>query len=224
MVKFRIVFVTLLFFVIHTKFAEAKDIPVQGRFFAGTTGVDPKNVNETIEAQGLKKMDGATQLGLEITYPLLKYLDLGVRYTKRLVNSDEQPSDPATDYSANVNQDSVLLVARVPFVKSEFVRMDAFAGVGGSNTTFRIKTASQDGDLTRQEVAGWFATPYAAYGGSIAIGFKQVYLVFEGGFETNKVESFARSGSVSSNIDTLDFTGSYFTVGLMFDGIPGSIK
>lgn len=166
----------------------------------------------------------ASQFGLEITYPLMKYLDVGARYSKRLLESDEEPSSSSTDYSARVDQDSLLLVARVPFVKSDIFRLDAFVGMGGSNTNLKMKTASQDGELTRKASEGWFASPYAAVGTSAAIGYKQFYFILEGGIETNKVNGFDRSGSVSNGIDTLDLSGSYFGIGLMFDGIPGSVK
>ncbi|MDG0817572.1 hypothetical protein [Bdellovibrio svalbardensis] len=224
MLNYRLALAACLFFAISSNIAYAKEIPVQGRLFAGSTSIDPKNVNETIEAQGLQKIDTAMQLGIEITYPLLKYLDVGLRYTKRNAEKDEQPSNASTDYSAKIEQDAMLLVARVPIVKSDFVRLDVFGGVGGSNTTFTLKSASQNGELTRKEAEGWFATPYTAVGASVAFGYKQFYVVFEGGVETNKVDGFKRSGTVSSSLDTVDLSGSYFTVGLMFDGVPGSIK
>lgn len=44
----------------------------------------PATVNKTIEAQGLKKLDSINRLGIEITYPLHRYLDVSLRYTKRL--------------------------------------------------------------------------------------------------------------------------------------------
>lgn len=215
----------LLFSVLFTPyFAIANEFPVQARFTAGSTGVDLTNLNETIEAQGLKKFENLTQFGLEITYPLVTYLDVGARLTARLANNEEETPDPNTDFSARIEQQSYLLVARIPFVKTDLIRADVFAGFGGSNTSFKIKTAGQNGELTRTATEGWLATPYAAYGASLAIGHKWLYVVFEGGIETNKVDSFTRSGTVDSNINTLDLSGSYFSVGLLLDGIPGSRK
>ncbi|MNK55176.1 hypothetical protein D3C87_741840 [compost metagenome] len=224
MTKIPMAWAALFLSLLSSNIAFAKEIPVQGRLFAGTYTINPTNVNETIEAQGLKKLDNATRLGVEITYPLYKYLDVGMRYTKRLGDAEENPKDPNTDYSAKIDQDSVLLLARVPLVKSDVFRFDVFAGVGGSNTTLKVKTSSQDGEFSRRASGDWLATPYAAAGGSFAVGYKQFYLVFEGGFESNKVDGFTRSGSASNNIKTMDLSGSYFSVGLMFDGVPGSIK
>ncbi|KYG68086.1 hypothetical protein AZI87_02145 [Bdellovibrio bacteriovorus] len=204
--------------------ASAKEIPVQGRLFAGMETIDPKNVNETIEAQGLKKFESINRLGIEITYPLHRYLDIGVRYTKRLADVEENPENASTDYSAKIDQDSMLLLARVPLFKTDLLYFDLYAGVGGSNTTLKVKTASQDGEFTRRASGDWVATPYAAAGASFAIGYKKFYLVFEGGYESNKVDGFTRTGSASTSIDTLDLSGGYFSLGLMFDGVPGTIK
>ncbi|WP_374079346.1 hypothetical protein [Bdellovibrio bacteriovorus] len=223
MSKCRHGLVTFLCLIVPSSFAFAKEIPVQGRLFAGVHSIDPTNVNETIEAQGLKKLDSVNRLGIEITYPLHRYLDVGLRYTKRLASVEENPDNGSTDYSAKVDQDSMLLLARVPVVKSDIVHFDIFAGVGGSNTTLKVKTASQDGEFTRRASGDWVATPYTSFGASVAIGYKQVYLVFEGGFESNKVDGFDRSGSASASIDTLDLSGSYLSIGLMFDGVPGTV-
>lgn len=201
----------------------AKEIPVQGRFFIGSTSIDPKNVNESVTPQGIKKIDNTAQYGVEVTYPLLKYLNVGARYTKRLINNEEDPSDGSTDFSTKVDQDSVLLLARVPFVKTDIFMVDAYAGVGGTNTSLKIKTAGQDGELSHKAAEGWFANPYAAAGVSFSIGYKQVFVVLEGGYEMNKVDGFSRTGSISNSVDTLDMSGSYLTLGLVFDGVPGSI-
>ncbi|MEK2644962.1 hypothetical protein [Bdellovibrio sp. BCCA] len=217
------VLVVLAAVVVPSSFAFAKEIPVQGRLFAGVSSINPTNVNDTIEAQGLKKLDNYTRLGIEITYPLHRYLDVGIRYTKRLASVEENPESSSTDYSAKVDQDSMLVLARVPIVKSDLIHFDVFAGVGGSNTTLKVKTASQDGEFTRRAGGDWLATPYASAGASFAIGYKQVYLVFEGGYETNKVDGFKRTGSASTSIDTLDLSGSYVSIGLIFDGVPGTV-
>jgi hypothetical protein len=139
-------------------------------------------------------------------------------------DNDEAVPDPSTDYVAKLSQDSVVALIRVPFVKSDFFRVDAFGGVGGSNTTFKIKTASQDGELTRREGNDWLATPYFSYGGSIAVGYKRVFLAVEAGVETNKVDGFKRKGTINDNVQTIDLGGGYFLVGLVFDGVPGKLQ
>lgn len=217
---FLVTFISSLF-ISGAAFA---DFPVQARFTVGSTSVDPQNVNQTLEAQSLKKIDGITQFGVEATYSLVSFLDVGLRYTKRVANNQEFSLSANTDYGAKMEQESMLLLARFPIVKTDILRLDAFAGFGGSNTTLTIRSASQNGDFTSRAAAGWFSTPYAAYGASAAIGYKKVYFVVEGGIESNKVDNFKTSGSVSSSINTLDLSGSYFSIGLLVDGIPGSFK
>jgi hypothetical protein len=204
--------------------AWAKDFPVQARLFAGATKADPADVNLELGAEGLKKVDTIAQYGVEITYPLAKFFNVGIRYTKHYISRDELISTFATDYEAELNQDSALLVGRVALLKSTFVRLDGFAGFGGTNTTLKMKTASQDGQISRKDAAQWFASPYSSYGGSLAIGYKQFYLVFEGGFETNKISGLKRTGTVNNHIETIDLSGGFFTVGLLFDGISATRK
>jgi hypothetical protein len=202
----------------------AKDLPVTARLFAGLTKVSPGNLNTEMTAQGLKNIKDITQFGIEATVTPFRYLDFGLRYTKRYVNNEESPADPLTAYSGQIDQDSVLLLARLPVVRTQFFRADIFGGVGGSNTTFTIKSAAQNGELVRKDDSGWFASPYSAYGGSVGVGYKKFYLVAEGGMENNKVSKFKRTGNVNSNVTTIDLSGSYFMVGLMFDGLSPSKK
>ena len=186
--------------------------------------IDPKDVNTELEAQTLKQIEAITQYGVEVTYPLAKVLDVGLRFTHRIILRDELLTTATTDYQAQLNQDSAMFVARIPFVKTKIMRMDAFAGLGGSNTSLKIKTAGQDGEVHRKESGDWVAAPVAAYGASVALGYKMFYLVIEGGMETNKVTNLKRTGNVNTNIEAIDLSGSYFTVGLMFDGISASQK
>lgn len=210
--------------LLQSNVAQAKEILVQARLFVGSTSINPDNLNDSIEADGLEKMEGMTHLGVEITYPVLKYLDVGARYTKKYEDSEESPANPATNYSAELSQDAYLLIARVPITRSDSFRLDVFAGVGGTNTNLKLKTISQNGELTKGIGNSWYSSPYAAAGVSMAMGFKKIYVVFEGGYEHNKVDGFKRSGNPSANIDDLDLSGGYFTIGLMFDGIPGTTK
>lgn len=186
----------------------------QGRLFLGSTTANPSEVNTELTAQGLKNIETVNQAGIEITFPTFKYLHLGLRYTRHFVSQDELASDPTTDFRAEITQDSMLGVARIPFFKSDHVYMDAFAGVGASNMTYAEKVVAQDGKLEKS------TAPYYAAGGSIGFGYKKYFVFFEGGVETNKLEDLKRSGTINSNINTIDLSGTYFLVGFMFDGIP----
>ena len=54
-------------------------------------------------------------------------------------------------------------------------------------------------------------------GTSAAVGYKNFYLVVEGGQESNNVDPFKYSGNINSNIQSVDLSGAYVTVALMFD-------
>lgn len=220
----KLYFALLLLFSVLPDIAQAKDIPAQVRLFAGSAKVDPVDFNTELAAENLKKLDLITQYGIEALYPVAKYIDVGLRYTRHYALLDELTSPSATEYEAQVDQDSVLAIVRVPFFKTTFVRADAFAGFGGSNTTVKIKTASQDGELNRKDKDGWFARPYSSYGGSLSLGYKMFYIFFEGGVESNKIDGFTRTGTVNSNVDAIDLSGAYFSVGVMFNGSAISRK
>lgn len=214
----------LLFLFSFSNIALAKDFPVQARLFAGAVQADPKDVNTELEAQSLRTIDSVLQYGFEATYPVAKALSIGLRYNRRNLVRDEDDSSPVTDYQAELDQNSVSAIARIPLLKTNIVRFDIFGGVGGSNTTLKIKTATQDGEISRKEGGDWFATPITSYGGSLAIGYKKFYFVIEGGMESNKVGGLKRTGTVNTNIESIDLSGYYFTFGLLFDGMTASKK
>ncbi len=198
-----------------------KNIPAQLRLFGGANATDPKDLNEEMQAQGLKTFDTVTQFGAEAG-GALGPIDLGLRYMRKYAKKDEDPSADATDYYAQIDQDTMAIMLRIPIVKSDFVRLDIFGGYGGSNTTLKLETAGYSGSMTKKESGDWFASPYSLYGASIGVGYKKFYFVFEGGMESNKVKDFKRFPSTTGPaIEELDLSGSYFTIGLMFDGLEG---
>ncbi|HVK60026.1 MAG TPA: hypothetical protein VM432_00690 [Bdellovibrionales bacterium] len=202
--------------------AAAKEFPVQARLFAGSASIDPSDLNTEMKAQDLKTFDTLFKLGVEITYPVWKFTDVGIRYSHN--NAEKEDSDKATDYKASISQETVVLLARFPIVKLSWFRFDVFGAAGGSNTTFTIKTASQNGELTKRESNDWWLSPVFAYGGSVAFGYKWIFLAIESGFESNKVDGFKRVGTINDNVQAIDLSGQYFLVSLMFDGIPGQRK
>lgn len=210
--------------MLPASFAMAKDFPVQGRLFIGSASVDPSDVNTEFTAQSLENFDNVTQYGVEMLYPVSKLLEVGLRYTKRYVHQEEDPENPATDYYGQIDQDSAMAIVRVPFIHAGIFRADVFAGFGGTNTTLKIKTATQDGKLTKKDSGSWFASTCSSFGASAAIGYKQFYFYVEGEVDSNKVDGFKRSGTINNNIDAIDLSGSYFTVGFLFAGISASKK
>lgn len=214
-----LVFASLMLF---TPLLFAKEFPIQVRVYAGATETNPQNLNLEMRAQGLKEFNSVSKIGLEFGVPINDYLDLGINYSKRYYLRDEVNSDPNTDYKANLSQDMFMLLGRVPVYASELFRVDVFAGLGGSNTKMTLKTASQDGELSRKVAGNSYGTLMTAFGASAAIGYKKFFLYFEAGSEAHKVDGFSRSGNINNNIDTIDFSGHYLNIGLLFTGIPAS--
>ena len=202
----------------------AQQFPVQARLFAGGTSANPTNLNDQMTTLGINEFKTITKYGVEATYAVMSNLDFGIRYQKRNQKNLEKTPTPGQDYFAQIDQDNVLLIARVPFYRNPYMRFDIYGGVGGSNTTFKLKTATQEGELTKREGGDWFASLTTSFGASAAFGYKSFFFVVEGGMETNKVDGFKRTGTVSNNIQTIDLSGGYVTVGLMFDGLTATSK
>lgn len=207
-----------LILLCHSQFTSAADRMGQARLFLGSTQVSPSEVNTEMNAQGLKEVDLNNQFGVEITFPFLSHLNWGLRYSKRVIGQDETANASATDYQLDMTQDVMDFVARVAILKTDLVMFDAVAGVGGSNTKYKIKTASQDGELEKK--GSPFATPNAFAGVSFGVGTSKFKLVVESGYEMNKVDSFKSSGNINGNVTKADLSGAYINLGLMFDGIP----
>jgi hypothetical protein len=209
----------LLVFLLLTSFFSSSSWAAkspQGRLFAGSTAVEPNAVNDEVTGNGLKKISATLLVGMEATYPVLNWMDLGLRYTKNQVSRDEDPSDPLLAHKVFINQDLLMGVARFPIVKSEILRFDAFGGFGGATTTLKLHTSTQRGELDRKEAGDFFNTPVSAFGASLAFGYKKFFLFVEGGSLLNKVEGFKSSGTINDNIQTIDLSGPYALVGIAF--------
>jgi hypothetical protein len=186
----------------------------QGRLFFGTVRPDPTELNTELTAQGIKTVDSFNHFGIEITFPTFQYLNLGLRYTRSSISQGEVTPNASTGNSANLTQDGLIGVARVPLVKSDFIHFDLFAGAGAKKSAYAEKTASQDGKLEKD------TSPVLMGGASIAFGSKKYFLFLEGGYESNKLENMTSSGNLNGNVKTMDLSGSYVDIGIMFEGIP----
>jgi hypothetical protein len=198
----------------------ANEFPAKGRVFVGADSVNPSELNTEMDAQNIKDFKTATKYGVDITYALTNFLDVGFRYEHLNQKNLEQTATAGQDYQATLTQDAVMGVARAPLWKSAYGRADVFGAVGPSSTTFSIKNTTQDGKLTKTD----YASICAEVGGSIGVGFKNVYFYVEGGYKSNQVGSFTREGTISSNVKSIDLSGSYATIGLLFDGITATSK
>ena len=200
--------------------AHAQDsFPAQARLFAGLTWANHETLNQEMRSNGLKEFGPLGKVGVEITYALTSFLDIGISYSWCNLEFDETELVSSTNYAANLTQTMGLAVARVPFLRSNYFRADAFAGIGGANTSLKMVTATQNGEYHRKDSAEFFATIVSRYGFSGGVGYKKFYFYVEAGYESNKIDSLKTSGTVSGNINSLNFSGGYGMIGLMFDGV-----
>ncbi len=194
---------------------------VQGRVFGGTVSVKPTELNTLLTSENLKNVDSLLKVGAEITFPLLgDRLNVGLRYQRQGADIGQVGTGLAAQYPATLVQDVAMGVVRVPLLKSGFFMIDVFAGLGGSNTTFKIESGTQNGELSRKVTGDWFASPFYAYGASVAVGYNNIYLALEAGLDNNEIKDFDRSGTVSNNLQSMNLGGSYAVVSLVFDGTP----
>lgn len=187
----------------------------QGRLFLGSTSISPKDVNTEIESEGLAPFDMINQFGVEITLPV-KFANAGFRYTTRMMTEEEAVANPVTDYQAEISQQVFAGILRAPLKSGDMVQFDVFVGAGVTSSDLKIKTLAQDGTIEKKG----YSSPMAVAGASVSLGFKSVFFTIEAGYEHNKVTGLKETGTVSGNIDEFDFSGSYLTIGLMFDGVP----
>lgn len=195
-------------------FSQAEDRG-QGRLFIGSTQIDPKEVNDGLEAQNMKKLDMINQMGVEITLPAFKILQAGFRYTHRLVKEEEATPNAATDYSTDVTQQVFAGVVRAPIVSRDYFKFDVVAGAGATGTEVKLKTGSVDGSLDKKG----FSSPMAFAGASLAVGYKSFFFTIEGGYEYNKVSGM-KATNINNAVEDMDLSGGYLTVGLLFDNVP----
>lgn len=212
-------YLSAVFAIAVTQLTSAGEFPAQGRLYAAVLPTAPANINADLSAAGLKTFENYYQGGVEITYPLHRFLNVGLRYSHRLAYSVESPSNPATEYYGGITQDVMLGVARLNAIKGDVLRLDGFVGVGGGKSAFYIKTDTQDGSLAQSTTADYLASPIYSYGVSVGVGYKNFFFYVEGGYEKNSVTRLKPAGTITSSATTLALSGNYLAIGLMFDGI-----
>lgn len=207
-----------LFFVFFfsTTFTLAADIPIRARVFLGASNGNLSNVNTELKSLSLDEMGSIPFFGAEVTYSVLPALEVGLNYLKRQ-NIRKSSANAGQDYEAQFDQSVFLGIARVPLLKTNVFRIDAFAGAGGSNTNLKINSATVVGEVSKKDSKEFVASFTSRYGASVGAGYKGVYFYVEAGYEDNKVNSLDRTGNISSEISSIDMSGPFALIGLQFD-------
>lgn len=214
----RIWLIVLALFVQSKSFAA--EFPAKGRIFIGSNSSSPADLNAEMTTQNFKTFSTVTKYGTDITYALNNIIDVGFRYEKINQTNLESVVTANQNYQATLSQDAVLGIARGPLIKNQNLKADAFLGIGVSNTTFSMKNATQDGQLS----TGNYNSPVAEAGLTFGAGYKNVFLTFEAGYVYNKVSGLQKSGTITSSMSSIDLSGPFLTIGLAFDGITATSK
>lgn len=209
-----IIFISFVSFS-FSSFGESK--MGKARLFLGSTQIKPEELNTDLTAQSLKEASLNNAFGVEITFPFSDRFNGGLRYAKRIISQDELDGSALTDYRVAINQDIMAAVGRYLFYKGEVVNVDAVLGAGIGNTKYEIKSATQDGSMTKQ------ASTYSMGGIGLSIGHGKYHFLMEAGYDSQKISGLKETGTLNGNISTIDLSGPYFTIGLLFDGIPISM-
>jgi hypothetical protein len=182
----------------------------------------PSDLNALIESQGLAGFNHTNSFGVEITKTFLGgWVEGGFRYLAKVALSGEFTNNSS---KAALGQHCFQVVGRASLLQTGILRADLVAGLGGTNTEFKIEGPTSNISINRTAAEDWVSSPMMSAGASVSVGFGGVYLSLEAGYERNLVTQMNRSGNISSTISTLDFSGPYGMVALFFDGIPGYRK
>jgi hypothetical protein len=210
----KISFLMIFLLLAPASFAESSI--AKARFFGISSTINPTELNDELALQNIKDFKSLTKYGVDLTYQLNNRLDIGLRYERAGQRSFEIVPTVGQNYQATLIQEAIYGVARTTYLKTDIFRGDAFLGAGAANTNFKLQSATQDGRL----MSSGYTSFAAKAGASIGIGLIEVFLFFEGGYDYNKVESgLEREGVIGDKLGTFDLSGSYFAVGLLFDGI-----
>lgn len=180
---------------------------------------EPKVLNADMAPSGIPALKSYQGVGFEFSTPLTSFIKVGIRGGGRWKQAfpPGYAAGPTVPFLA-VQQGYGGLLARVVFLQTSILRLDAFGEAGLTRTHLDTKTTSGTGTYSAEY------QPYSRAGASVGLGFGKFFLFAEGGIEQNKVNNFARTGVTDSAISSVDFSGPYAAFGIIFNGVPSFIK
>lgn len=194
--------------------------PTQLRLFVGEQNASPTDVNTVLTSGGLKNYKDITTYGVEATYAIIPHVNLGARGEgkwQKVLETAATSANPSNPYYSSVQQTAAMAVLRVDVVTTSAVMLDVFGAAGTAKTSMDIRTASGDGNYSSSN------SFISSAGASLAIGWDSIFFLVEVGHEWNKIGGLSKNGVTSSSINSIDLSGSYATIGLLFNGLPSWI-
>ncbi|MCM2353789.1 MAG: hypothetical protein NDI63_09250 [Pseudobdellovibrio sp.] len=214
------IFLNVLFMNIP---AHAKDFNLKWsevRFFLSETTFANKdeNLGALMQADQIEELNKVTGFGLEANAALSSWFKAGtkIKGVFNAANKKEAPF-PATEYLA-VQQYSAGLTGRLMLANKKNFNLDLFGELGLSNNTVELQTT---GGKAKWDKNSHF---YQRAGASVAAGGESFKVFVEGGYENFKLDNLKYEGTIGQNINEIDLSGSYVSVGLIISGLPSWIK
>lgn len=203
--------------------ARAKDYNLKWsevRFFLSDTTFANRdeNLGALMQVDQIEELKKVTGFGLEVDAEVSSWFKAGTKIKGVFNGSNKKEAPfPATEYLA-VQQYSAGLTGRVMLVNKENFFFDVFGELGLSNNTVELKTTAGNAKWDKNSHF------YQRAGASTGFGGSSFKVFVEGGYESFKLDNLNYEGTIGQNIDEIDLSGSYVSVGLIISGLPSWIK
>ncbi|WP_409478686.1 hypothetical protein [Pseudobdellovibrio sp. HCB154] len=214
------VFLNVLFMNIP---AHAKEFNLKWsevRFFLSDTTFANKdeNLGALMQAEQIEELKKVTGFGLEVDAELSSWFKAGTKIKGVFNGSNKKEAPfPATEY-LSVQQYSAGLTGRVMLVNKENFFFDVFGELGLSNNTVELRTTMGNAKWDKNSHF------YQRAGASTGFGGSSFKMFVEGGYENFKLDNLKHEGAIGQNINEIDLSGPYVSVGLIISGLPSWIK
>lgn len=214
---------TLVSLLMYPDLAKAKDYSLKWselRVFASETQFanQSEELNTLLAADGIEKLDKVVGFGLEANADVTSWFKAGTKFKGIFAGSNKNEAQlPATEY-IQIQQYSAGLIGRIGLINKQNFLLDVFAEAGLSNNTIEIKSSL---GTAKWDKKSHF---YQRAGASLAAGGSGFKFYVEGGYENFKLDNLEHTGSFGQSTSSIDLSGPFVGVGLIFSGIPSWIK
>lgn len=194
------------------KFSELRILATTNTF-----ATEPTALNNLTAADNVQKLDTSNGIGLEADAKY-KAFKVGTRFKYVLMSKEPIGAAVGGPSALTISQYTVGLLGRYPIVDNDLLTFDVVAELGMANTSFDVKTIAS-GNGTFKKDGSFFQRAGAAFG----VGWPSAKFYFEVGQEWNKLDDMSFTGTIANNINSVDLSGPYFSIGLIISGMPSWI-
>jgi hypothetical protein len=186
-------------------------------FFYGQQNIKPTQANDMLKSAGFtEELSKLTFYGVQASRDITPKFNLGLRglIATTRVEIPDTYTTTTENHRAYIMRTNLSVILSSPVIKTEKFKAEGLLGFGAGGASLDLKNGTQDGDYGNSS-----SGPTALIGAALYFGYKYVFLRVEGGYEYNDVGSLTKKGTLTSNLEKLDLSGGYFSVGLTIDGL-----